>query len=61
MALIPDYIQFKEGLGKGRKVKYKSVSRDFLGGTVVKNSPSNAWSADLILAGEFRSHMPEGN
>ena len=35
--------------------------QDFPGGPVVKNLPSNAGNADLILVRELRSHMPQGN
>ena len=36
------------------------TSRDFLGGPVVKNPPSNAGDVGSILVGELRFHMPWG-
>ena len=35
--------------------------RDFPGGPVVKNLPSNAGDAGWSLVGELRSHMLRGN
>ena len=35
--------------------------QDFPGGPVVKNLPSNAGNAGLILVRELRSHMLQGN
>ena len=39
---------------------FSSVSRDFPGGTVVKNPPANAGDMDLS-PGLGRSHMPRSN
>ena len=36
------------------------IDRDFPGGPVVKNPPSNAGDAGSIPGGELRSHMPWG-
>ena len=35
--------------------------RDFPGGPVVENPPSNAGDASSIPGGGIRSHMPQGN
>ena len=40
---------------------FKKPFRDFPGGPVVENPPSNAGDVGLILVGELRSHMPKDN
>ena len=37
------------------------ISGDFLGGSVVKNSPSNAGDSGLIPALDLRSYMLQGS
>ena len=42
-------------------IDMKSKNRDFPGGPVVKNPPSNAGDAGSIPVGELGSHMTRGN
>ena len=37
------------------------ATRDFPGGSVVKNLPSNAGDVAMILVQKLRSHMLQGN
>ena len=55
---MADYGGNGKGVGNGgKRRKKKKKARDFLGGSVVKNLPSNASDTVRSLVGKLRSHM----
>ena len=53
--------KFSREIETMKKNQIKMPKRDFPGGPVVKNLPSNAGDTGSISGWELRSHMPQSN